>query len=119
MLRWRFSTGLLLGLLLGLAVGALLASMLDRAPTGDEELRFQLRQLSREIEREKEARARADRQLQQFTEFANQMTESFRRLEARFEQLAQQAAEAAPGRGAPPDPGEPSMSPTPEHESSN
>jgi chromosome segregation ATPase len=65
-------------------------------------LKLQLRQLTRELEREKEARARADRQLEQFAQFADQMTASFQKLEQRFEELAGQAVPAASVPATPP-----------------
>lgn len=92
-------------------MGALLALLLRPPSAPNEELQFQLRQLSRELEREKEARARADRQLQQFTEFANQMTESFQRLEARFEQLARQGEAGSAGVATPTPPETPASAP--------
>ncbi len=100
MLRWRFSTGLLLGLAVGLPAGALIALLLQPPVRGHEEVELQLRQLARELEREKEARARADRQLEQFTEFAERMTVSFQKLEQRFAQLAEAAA-ATPTASSP------------------
>lgn len=92
MLRWRFSTGLVLGLLLGLPLGALLVSVLAPPPEADPRLQFEIRELTRKLEAANEARARADKQLEEFQKLADQMTRSFETLQRRFQELERQVA---------------------------
>ena len=102
MMRLRFSSGLTLGLALGLPTGALLALLLTPSrpaePNGATAL--QVQELTRKLEAAKEARDRADGQLEQFQKLAEQMTTSFQSLEARFKAL--EAEQATPRAAAPP-----------------
>ncbi|MBI3785871.1 MAG: YtxH domain-containing protein [Deltaproteobacteria bacterium] len=92
MMRFRFSSGLTLGLTLGIPVGALLALLLMPSPpeaTGPSPLRVE--ELTRKLDQAREARERADHQLEQFQKLAEQMTTSFQTLEARFKALEARA----------------------------
>ena len=106
MLRLRFLPGLILGLLFGLPAG-MVVGILVLAPHGTEQgvgASSTVQDLTRKLEAAKEARDRADRQLEQFQKLADQMTASFNSLEMRFKLLEEeqrvrevqaQAAEAA------------------------
>jgi TolA-binding protein len=106
MLRLRFLPGLILGLLFGLPAG-IVVGILVLAPHGTEQsagTSSMVQDLTRKLEAAKEARDRADRQLEQFQKLADQMTASFNNLEMRFKLLEEelrvreaqtQAAEAA------------------------
>jgi TolA-binding protein len=106
MLRLRFLPGLILGLVFGLPAGVIVG-VLVLAPHGAEQsagASSMVQDLTRKLEAAKEARERADRQLEQFQKLADQMTASFNNLEMRFKlleeelrvrQVQEQAAEAA------------------------
>jgi TolA-binding protein len=112
MLRLRFLPGLILGLLFGLPAG-IVVGVLVLAPHGTEQsvgASSTIQDLTRKLEAAKEARDRADRQLEQFQKLADQMTASFNSLELRFKLLEEQqhvrevqaqAAEAAVRARAP------------------
>jgi TolA-binding protein len=112
MLRLRFLPGLILGLMFGLPAG-IVVGILVLAPHGTEQsagASSMVQDLSRKLEAAKEARDRADRQLEQFQKLADQMTASFNNLEMRFKLLEEeqhvrevqaQAAEAAVRARAP------------------
>jgi len=112
MLRLRFLPGLILGLLFGLPAG-IVVGILVLAPHGTEQgvgASSTVQDLTRKLEAAKEARDRADRQLEQFQKLADQMTASFNSLEMRFKLLEEeqrvrevqaQAAEAAVRARAP------------------
>jgi TolA-binding protein len=92
MLRLRFLPGLILGLLVGLPVGIGIG-ILALAPHGTEQsagASSLVQDLTRKLEAAKEARDRADRQLEQFQKVADQMTASFNNLEMRFKLLEEE-----------------------------
>lgn len=103
MLRWRFSSGLILGLVVGLPLGAILASVFLPPAPPDTRLQFELRELTRRLEAANEARARAEKQLEEFSKLADQMTRSFENLERRFRELEAQlpAAHSQPTEAEP------------------
>jgi uncharacterized membrane-anchored protein YhcB (DUF1043 family) len=101
MLRWRFSSGLILGLVLGIPTGALLASALLPRPPADTRLQFEVRELTRRLEMANEARARAEKQMEDFAKLADQMTKSFENLERRFHELEAELASAKPQAAVP------------------
>lgn len=84
MSRLGFSSGVAIGLVAGLLSGGLLALLLSPAAPADRVSEIQVQELSRRLEAAKDARERADRQLEQFQKLAEQMTTSFQALEARF-----------------------------------
>ncbi len=92
MLRWRFSSGLLVGLVLGIPLGAILSSSLAPVPQADPRLQFEVRELTRQLEIANESRARAERQLEEFSKLAGQMTKNFENLEQRFRDLEAELA---------------------------
>ncbi|MCX8072730.1 MAG: hypothetical protein N3C12_09800 [Candidatus Binatia bacterium] len=94
MLRWRFSSGIILGLVLGIPFGAILSTILAPPPQADARLQFEVRELTRQLEAANEARARAEKQLEEFTKLADQMTKSFEKLEQRFRELEAEVASA-------------------------
>lgn len=112
MLRLRFLPGLVVGLLFGLPAG-IVVGILVLAPHGAEQsvgASSMVQDLTGKLEAAKEARDRADRQLEQFQKLADQMTASFNNLEMRFKLLEEeqrvrevqaQAAEAAVRARAP------------------
>ncbi|GIW43607.1 MAG: hypothetical protein KatS3mg077_0889 [Candidatus Binatia bacterium] len=107
MLRWRFSSGLILGLILGIPTGALLASALLPNPPADTRLQFEVRELTRRLEMANEARARAEKQMEEFSKLADQMTKSFENLERRFQELEAELASVKPPSAAPRPPATP------------
>jgi uncharacterized protein HemX len=107
MMRFRFSSGLTLGLALGIPSGALLALLLmPAAPDSGNAMAIQVQELTRKLEAAREARERADKQLEQFQTLAEQMTASFKSLESRFKTLEEEQAhrdnEAAAPKSHPP-----------------
>jgi len=107
MLRLRFTSGLALGLAVGVPLGALITLLLTPSPRDDSTTAtsLQVLELTRKLDLANEARERMERQLEQFTGIANQMTASFNTLEARFKALeeAQRAGDGhAPPTAAPP-----------------
>lgn len=96
MLRWRFSSGLLLGLVLGMALGTVLVSLVLPPPPQDSRLQFEVKELSRRLESANEARARAEKQLEEFSQLADQMTKSFATLERRFQEMEAELARLKP-----------------------
>lgn len=111
MMRWRFSTGLLLGLVAGVAVGALIGVLVAPPHGGDgaQATALQVQELSRKLAAAQEERERADKQLERFAQVAEQMTVTFNRLDERFKALEQQARalEATTPTAAPAPAGEP------------
>lgn len=98
MMRWRFSSGLLLGLVMGATLGTVIGALL-RSPHGDAgsgAMALQVQELSRKLAEAQEARMRADQQLERFAQLAEQMATSFNKLDERFKTLAElaQALEA-------------------------
>jgi hypothetical protein len=93
MLRLRFSSGLILGLLLGVPAGTLIGLLVlpPRAAEPTAANTLQVEELTRKLEIAREENEHVDRQLDQFTKLADQMTASFNNLEHRFKAL-----EAAP-----------------------
>ena len=107
MLRLRFTSGLALGLAVGVPLGALITLLLTPSPRDDSTTAtsLQVLELTRKLDLANEARERMERQLEQFTGIANQMTASFNTLEARFKALedTQRAGDGhAPPTAAPP-----------------
>ena len=91
MLRFRFSSGLILGLLLGVPGGALLGLLalpqhIDQAPATS----ARIQELTRRLETAEEDKRRMDRQLEQFQQLTVQMTASFNSLEQRFRALEEE-----------------------------
>ncbi len=92
MLRFRFSSGLILGLLLGIPGGVLLSLLAlpqhaDQAPATS----TRIQELTRRLETAEEDKQRMERQLEQFQQLAIQMTGSFNSLEQRFRALEEEA----------------------------
>jgi len=88
MLRFRFSSGLILGLLLGVPGGVLLGLLAlpqhtDQTPATS----AHIQELTRRLETAEEDKRRMDRQLEQFQQLTVQMTASFNSLEQRFRAL--------------------------------
>jgi hypothetical protein len=94
MLRLRFTSGLILGLLLGVPAGTLTGLLLFPTHPTDQNVStsVQIEELTRKLEFAKEQKEHVDRQLEQFTKLADQMTASFTTLEQRFKAL--EAAES-------------------------
>jgi len=115
MMRWRFSSGLLLGLVAGGAAGTLIGVLLapPRGSDASQATALQVQELSRKLTEAQEARLRADQQLERFAQLAEQMTVSFNKLDERFKKLSEQAAaleaETPPTAGQ----GDPAPSPQP------
>jgi hypothetical protein len=86
-MRLRFSSGLTLGLAAGIPVGALLAVLLSPRSQDGGAMTLRVQELTRQLDAAREARERADRQLDQFQKLADQMTVSFKSLEERFNAL--------------------------------
>jgi len=93
MMRWRFSTGVLLGLVAGVAAGLVIGLLV--APSsgggGAQATALQVQELSRKLAAAQEERERADKQLERFAQLAEQMSVAFNRLDERFKALEQQA----------------------------
>ena len=89
MLRLRFSSGLILGLVVGVPLGVLIGVLMLPARGSDPgaATNLQIIDLTRKLEAAKEAKERADRQLEQFQKLADQMTATFKSLEQRFNAL--------------------------------
>jgi hypothetical protein len=114
MRRLRFTSGLILGLLLGLAAGTLIGLLLPAARNTDPNSAAvsQLQALTRELDVAREAKERAERQLEVFAKLADQMTATFKTLEERFKALEEQerlrdTARDQPARHAPAPPAPP------------
>jgi gas vesicle protein len=111
MLRFRFSSGVLLGLIVGVPAGALCVLLI--APGGAHEpnrqTQLQVEELTRRLESAKEEREQADKQLERFQKLAEQMTTTFNTLEARFRAL-EDAERTRQTEHAPPLPAERSHS---------
>jgi hypothetical protein len=116
MRRLRFTSGLILGLLFGLAAGTVIGLLLPSAHNSDPNSASatQLQALTRELEAARDAKERADRQLEVFAKLADQMTATFKTLEERFQAIEEQerlrdaqhdqAARHAPAPPPPPAP---------------
>ncbi len=114
MLRLRFLPGLILGLLIGvpggIAIGLLVLPRGVEPNAGTSPL---VQDLTRKLEAAKEARERADRQLEQFQKLAEQMTVSFNNLETRFKSLEEQQRVHAAQPSPPPAPAPRAAAPAP------
>jgi uncharacterized membrane-anchored protein YhcB (DUF1043 family) len=90
---------MVIGLVSGLLTGVLLTLLFKPVAPSRQDSEAELLELSRRLEAAKEARERADRQLEQFQKLAEQMTASFQSLEARFTamsaEMERRRAEAA------------------------
>jgi len=103
MLRFRFTSGVILGLVIGLPVGLLIGLLvLPPQPDPAALTSLEVQDLRRKLEAASYAKDRAERQLEQFQKLAEQMTASFSRLEERFKLLGEQAQGAAEPTAAPP-----------------
>ena len=92
MLRFRFTSGVILGLVIGLPVGLLIGlQVLPPRPDPAAVATQEVQDLRRKLETATYAKERAERQMEQFQKLADQMTTSFRRLEERFKILGEQA----------------------------
>jgi len=89
MLRLRFTSGLILGLVVGGLAGTLigLLALPSRPADSSAPTSLQVQELQRRLEAAKEDKERVDRQLDQFTKLADQMTASFNSLAERFKAL--------------------------------
>ena len=92
MLRFRFTSGVILGLVIGLPVGLLIGlQVLPPRPDPAALATLEVQDLRRKLEAATYAKDRAERQMEQFQKLADQMTTSFSRLEERFKILGEQA----------------------------
>jgi hypothetical protein len=116
MLRFRFSSGLILGLVVGVPAGVLIGMLMLPAPRMDVGAATNARviELTRRLETATEAKERADRQLEQFQKLADQMTATFKSLEQRFNALeeAQRLHETPRPPAGPPEAKAPAPEPT-------
>lgn len=89
MLRFRFSSGLILGLVLGVLAGVVIGVFMlpPRGTDSGTATNLQVIELTRKLAGMQEAKERADRQLEQFQKLADQMTTTFKSLEQRFNAL--------------------------------
>jgi len=105
MLRFRFTSGVILGLVIGLPVGLLIGlQVLPPRPDPAAVATLEVQDLRRKLEAATYAKDRAERQMEQFQKLADQMTTSFSRLEERFKALEASAIGAATPAAAPPAP---------------
>jgi hypothetical protein len=96
MLRFRFTSGVILGLVIGLPVGVLIGLLvLPPRPDPAALTSLEVQDMRRKLEAATYAKDRAERQMEQFQKLAEQMTASFSRLEERFTMLGEQAQGAA------------------------
>src|SRR5512139_1827691 len=108
MLRLRFLPGLILGVLIGLPAGITIALFVlpPRALEQNASTSPLVQDLTRKLDAAREARERADRQIEQFQKLAEQMTASFNNLETRFKALEEEQrvrmARPAPPVAVPP-----------------
>lgn len=89
MLRFRFSSGLIVGLVVGVLAGVLIGVLMlpPRGTDSGTATSLQVIELTRKLEGMQEEKERADRQLEQFQKLADQMTTTFKSLEQRFNGL--------------------------------
>jgi hypothetical protein len=85
-----FNKGVAIGIFLGIVLGVVLGLMLSGKPSDISPARID--ELNRKIAAAEDARARADKQLEDFQKVAEQMALSFQTLERRFNALAQAQA---------------------------
>ena len=107
MLRFRFSSGLLLGLVAGVPAGVLIGIFMLPARSSDPgaTTSLQIVELTRKLEAARDDKERSDRQLEQFQKLADQMTATFKSLEQRFNALeeAQRLHETPRPASSPPE----------------
>ena len=120
MLRFRFSSGLILGLVVGVLAGVAIAVFMlpPRGIDSGTAMNLQVIELTRKLAGMQEEKERADRQLEQFQKLADQMTTTFKSLEQRFNALdeAQRLRDGQHPASAPPvakPPAQEAAAPTP------